>query len=106
MLFETRDPLLIIIAITVALVIHSAMYGPQASFVAEQFVTRVRYTGCSLAYTLAGAVGGGLAPLVFTTLYREFPGTLPLKAYIWATLAITIVSVLAARETAGRPLKD
>lgn len=105
-LFETREPLLIIIAITVALVIHSAMYGPQASFVAEQFVTRVRYTGCSLAYTLAGAVGGGLAPLVFTTLYREFPGTLPLKAYIWATLAITIVSVLAARETASRPLKD
>jgi MFS family permease len=105
-LFETRDPLLIIIAITVALVIHSAMYGPQASFVAEQFVTRVRYTGCSLAYTLAGAVGGGLAPLVFTTLYRELPGTLPLKAYIWATLAITIISVLAARETTNRPLKD
>jgi len=30
------------------------MYGPQAAFVAEQFTPRLRYTGSSLAYTLAG----------------------------------------------------
>lgn len=106
MLFETRDPTLIIVAIVVALILHSAMYGPQASFVAEQFVTRVRYSGCSLAYTLAGALGGGFAPLIFTTLHHEFSGTLAIKLYAWAMLAITLVCVVAAKETANRPLKS
>lgn len=106
MLFDTRDPVLIMLALVVALFLHSAMYGPQASFVAEQFRTPVRYSGSSLAYTLAGAVGGGVAPLVFATLQRQYDGTLPLKIYVWATLAVTIVSVFAARETANRPLKS
>ena len=106
LLFDSRDPVLITIALVVALILHSAMYGPQASFVAEQFKTRVRYSGSSLAYTLAGAVGGGVAPLVFATLHRQYDGTLPLKIYVWATLAITIVSVFAAKETANRPLKS
>ncbi|WP_274630939.1 MFS transporter [Arvimicrobium flavum] len=106
MLFDTRDPVLITLALVVALVLHSAMYGPQASFVAEQFKTRVRYSGSSLAYTLAGAVGGGVAPLIFATLQRQYGGTLPLKIYVWATLTVTIVSVLAARETADRPMKS
>ncbi|KQT52481.1 MULTISPECIES: MFS transporter [unclassified Aureimonas] len=104
-LFDSRDPVLITVALVVALVLHSAMYGPQASFVAEQFTARVRYSGSSLAYTLAGAVGGGIAPLVFATLHREYAGTLPLKIYVWATLAVTIVSVFAAKETNNRPLK-
>lgn len=104
-LFDSREPVLITLALVVALVLHSAMYGPQASFVAEQFTTRVRYSGSSLAYTLAGAVGGGIAPLVFATLHRQYDGTLPLKIYVWATLAITIISVFAAKETANRPLK-
>lgn len=106
MMFDTREPIMIIAATTIGLILHSVMYGPQASFVAEQFSTRVRYSGCSLAYTLAGAVGGGLAPLLFTTLHRQYEGLLPLKLYFWGTLVVTIVSVFAANETANRRLKD
>ena len=49
---------------------HAIMYGPQAAFIAEQFPTRVRYAGASLAYTFAGMFAGGIAPMVFTALYR------------------------------------
>lgn len=105
-MYDTREPAMIVLATTVGLILHSVMYGPQASFVAEQFSTRVRYSGCSLAYTLAGAIGGGLAPLVLTTLYRQYEGTLPLKVYLWGTLAITIMSVVFAKETAKRPLEE
>ena len=38
------------------LCIHAFMYGPQAAFIAEQFPTRVRYAGASLAYTLGRRV--------------------------------------------------
>jgi MFS family permease len=54
--------------VVVGLAIHSFMYGPQAAFVTEQFSPRLRYTGSSLAYTIAGVFGGAVAPLAFTYL--------------------------------------
>ena len=55
-------------AVVIGLLIHAAMYGPQAAFITEQFPTRVRYAGSSLAYTLAGIIGGGFAPLIITSV--------------------------------------
>jgi MFS family permease len=54
--------------VVVGLAVHAFMYGPQAAFISEQFTPRLRYTGSSLAYTLAGVIGGALAPLMFTVL--------------------------------------
>ena len=44
------------IGIPIGLFFHSLMYGPQAAFVVEQFSPRLRYTGASLAYTIAGVL--------------------------------------------------
>ncbi|VEA69843.1 Inner membrane metabolite transport protein yhjE [Serratia rubidaea] len=63
---------------------------PQAAFVTEQFPTRVRYAGSSLAYTLAGIVGGGFAPLIITSLYKSYDSTLAISAYVTLTLLITL----------------
>lgn len=52
-LLDSSQPVLICLAVVVGLLIHAAMYGPQAAFITEQFPTRVRYAGSSLAYTLA-----------------------------------------------------
>ena len=71
-LLDTRSPWLIGLAVAVGLTLHAALYGPQAAFIAEQFPARVRYAGSSLAYTLTGVVAGGIAPLVFTALYKAF----------------------------------
>src|SRR5207248_1844875 len=49
------------IAISVGLLGHAAMYGPQAAFFSELFGTHVRYTGASLGYQLASPFAGGLA---------------------------------------------
>ena len=57
-LLDTGSFVLIVLATVVALVLHAAMYGPQASFIAEMFPTRVRYTGASMGYQLAGILGG------------------------------------------------
>jgi MFS family permease len=104
-LLDTRSPALIVIAVIGGLVFHAAMYGPQAAFVTEQFPTRVRYAGSSLAYTLAGIVGGGFAPLIFASLFRVYHTSTAISVYVVAALCVTIVALLAARETANSPLE-
>jgi metabolite-proton symporter len=99
-LLETRQPALIVLAIVVALTVHAMMYGPQAAFIAEQFPTRVRYAGASLAYTLAGIVGGGIAPMVSTALLRSYGTTAAVSSYAALALFITCVILLVVRERA------
>ena len=50
---------MIVLATVVALVTHAAMYGPQAAFIAELFSTKLRYSGASMGYQIAGVLGGG-----------------------------------------------
>jgi len=98
-LLGTGNFLLITIAAVVALFFHAAMYGPQASFISEMFPTRVRYTGASMGYQLAGIVGGAVAPLISTALLDHYDSSLPVSLYVVAMLAVTIVCVLLAPET-------
>ena len=103
-MLDTREPVWIVLAFAGALVIHAIMYGPQAAFIAEQFPTRVRYSGSSLAYTLAGIVGGGIAPVVFAALFKAYGTTLAIGAYTGAALLITALALIVARERAGQAL--
>jgi MFS family permease len=96
----------IVMAVVVGYLIHALMFGPQAAFVAEQFPTRVRYAGSSLAYTLAGIVGGGFAPLAMASLLQVYRTTTGISLYIVGTLCVTLVALLLARETAKRPLEE
>ncbi|MFD7484655.1 MFS transporter [Streptomyces mirabilis] len=83
--------------VLVSLVIHCCLYGPQAAFIAEQFSPRLRYTGSSLAYTLAGIIGGAIAPLLFTTLLSAYGSWVPLALYIALASAVSLVGVLLGR---------
>jgi MFS family permease len=105
-LLDSRRPALIVIAVVIGLVIHGAMYGPQAAFVTEQFPTRVRYAGSSLAYTLAGIAGGGFAPLIIASLFRVYGTSTQVSLYVVAALCVTGVALLMARETATSPLEE
>ena len=99
-LLDTRQPLLITIAIVVALITHAMMYGPQAAFITEQFPTRVQFAGSSIGYTLAGIVGGGIAPAIFATLLREFKTPFSIAMYAAGALTITGIVLWFSRETA------
>ncbi|EIB96774.1 MULTISPECIES: MFS transporter [Pantoea] len=101
-LLDSAHPVLIVLAVIGGLLIHAMMYGPQAAFVTEQFPGHVRYAGSSLAYTLAGIVGGGFAPLIITTLFKEMGSTLWVSLYVSLALAITLFALWKARETAHR----
>lgn len=102
---DTGVEIFIVPAAVIGLVIHASMYGPQGSFITEQFATPVRYTGASLAYTFAGVVGG-FAPLLMAALYERLDTTLAVSCYIAVALGVTLSAILAAKETAKRPLQD
>jgi len=97
-LLDARTTILIVLAISGGLILHAAMYGPQAAYIAEQFPTRVRYAGCSLAYTLAGVFGGGIAPMMFATLLRAYGTTSAIVSYTMVALVITGCVLIFARR--------
>jgi metabolite-proton symporter len=93
------------IAVTVGLIIHSAMYGPQAAFFSELFGTRVRYSGASLGYQLASPLAGGLAPLIATALLDQSGGKpWPVAVYLIIMAVITLIAVWMAEETNKKAL--
>lgn len=92
---------LLTLGVVVALGIHSFMYGPQAAFIAEQFSPRLRYTGSSLAYTLAGVIGGAVAPLVFTALLDAYDSWIPLALYVAGTAVVTVTGLCLGRDGDG-----
>ncbi len=95
-LVDTGDPVFISAAAVGAMVSHGAMYGPQAALITELFPTRVRYSGASMGYQLAGVLGGALAPIVAVTLVGRFGSTVPVTLYVIGALAVSAVAVLAA----------
>ncbi len=105
-LLDTGSFALIVIAAVVALILHAAMYGPQASFIAEMFPTQVRYSGASMGYQLAGILGGALAPIIATALLGAYKSSIPVSLYVVIALAVTTVCVLVAPETAHADLAE
>jgi MFS family permease len=103
-LLDTGSFPLIVLAAVVALLLHAAMYGPQASFIAEMFPTQVRYSGASMGYQLAGVIGGALAPIIATALLSRYDTSLVVPLYAVVVLAVTILCVVMARETAKADL--
>jgi metabolite-proton symporter len=91
----------IVLALTIALVLHGTMYGPQAAFIAELFPTRIRYSGASIAYQLTSIVAGSLAPIVATAIYRAQGGAFWISVYVGAACLISGITALLARETKG-----
>ncbi|WP_110079398.1 MFS transporter [Actinokineospora spheciospongiae] len=105
-LLDSRSTPVIIAAATVGLVLHGAMYGPQAAFFSEQYPTRVRYTGLSIGGQLSSIAAGAVAPLIAVALFQEYGSTIPVSLYVVAMCAITTAAVFLAEETAGTSLHD
>jgi MFS family permease len=105
-LLDTGSFALVVLAAVVALIVHAAMYGPQASFIAEMFPTKVRYSGASMGYQLAGIVGGALAPIIATALLARYDTSVVVSVYVVLVLAVTALCVVLAPETSRLDLRD
>lgn len=90
---------LLVVGIALGLLFHSFMYGPQAAYIIEQFSPRLRYTGSSLAYTIAGVFGGAIAPLMFTVIYEETGSPYWIAGYLAVAAALTCVGLAIGRDS-------
>ncbi|WP_206606492.1 MFS transporter [Steroidobacter cummioxidans] len=93
-LIESGSPFAVTLAITVALIFVSMMYGPQAALFAELFPKDVRYSGASLGYQIGSVVGGGFAPIIATALFARYQSSGPIAIYLCAMCAVSLVSIL------------
>ena len=100
-MLASGDMAAIVAAIAIALVLHGAMYGPQAAFISELFPTRIRYSGVSIAYQLTSIVAGSLAPIIALALYQRTGSATPVAIYVAATCLVSGITALLARETKG-----
>ncbi len=73
-------------------------YGPLGTVLSELFPTPVRYTGSSLAFSLAGIFGASLAPAIALKLATKY-GLQYVGYYLTGSALLTIVGLLAIRET-------
>jgi MFS family permease len=99
-LVDTKSPLLIDLALFLAIGGIGIMYGPQAAFFSELFGANVRYSGASLGYQITAIFAGGLAPFVATALLAAFNNaSWPISLYIIGMALITFVCTYLAGET-------
>jgi MFS family permease len=97
---------LAVVAITVGLLFHGAMYGPQAAFFSELFGTKARYTGVSVGAQLASLVAGAPAPLIALAVLGSFdePNVVGVGLYLLACAVVTVIAVWSYGETRNRDL--
>jgi len=105
-MFDTLNPVLIVLAITVGLCFHALMYAGQPAIMAEMFPTRMRYSGVSLGYQVTSILAGSLAPIIAAALLQRFDSWVPVAIYIVVACSITVVAVLTLKETRGASLRD
>ncbi len=101
LLFNTGQVVWIVAALVVAFgLIHPMMEATLASFWAELFETRVRYSGLSFIYQFSGIFASGLTPLIATWLLAVGGGDPWLfGGYMVATAILSLVCVYALHET-------
>jgi MFS family permease len=105
-MFDTKNPFVIVAAISLGLFIHAFMYAPQPAIMSEMFPTRMRYSGVSLGYQVTSIVAGSLAPIIATALLSAYGSYVPVAVYLAIAAAVTLVAVISMRETKGSSLHE
>ncbi|MFL1380731.1 MULTISPECIES: MFS transporter [unclassified Nocardiopsis] len=96
LVLETGSVGLIFLALCVMRLAMAAVYGPIARVLAQMYPPQARYTSISIAYQVAGAIFGGLSPLVSTALYAATGSILPVAGLLMAMAVVSIICLANA----------
>lgn len=94
--------LLIFVYLSITLLLMGFVYGPLGAWLPGLFPPRVRYTGASMAFNVAGVLGGGLTPLVATGLAQSH-GLWAVGLYGSGAAALSLIALVAVRGASARP---
>lgn len=102
-LFGSGSTPLVVLSLALGLGLMGLCYGPLGAILSELFPTKVRYTGASLTFNLAGIFGASLAPYAATYLATNY-GLRFVGYYLSAAAAITLSALILLRETRDESL--
>ncbi|AXY59681.1 MFS transporter [Acinetobacter sp. WCHAc010052] len=93
-------------AMCVGLFFQGVTYSGQGAVLAEIFPTRMRYSGVSFCYQVAGILAGSIAPMIATMLWKEFGSTLPVIIYILSISVMSMIAIFLLKESKHKSLKE
>lgn len=105
-LLGTGNGVLITIGFSVAMIAFAGVFAPMGAFLPELFATRYRYTGASIGYNASSIVGGGIAPLLATSLVAAAGSSWPVSVLVAGLALVSGLSVWALHETRSADLTD
>lgn len=85
---------------------HACTYGIIASYLAELFEARVRYTGSAAAYQLGGLIWSAPAPFAAAALFAWTGHWSAIAAYILFACIVTLAAVWAGPETSKSQIDE
>jgi metabolite-proton symporter len=96
-LFSTGSLVITAAFLSLGMFLMGLTYGPIGTALAGIFPPAVRYTGASLAFTLAGILGASLTPYLATTLAHNY-GLAYVGYYLTVASAVTLLALLGAKK--------
>jgi metabolite-proton symporter len=97
-LFVGGSLMIVGLMLAIGMFLMGMTYGPLGTALSEIFPPAVRYTGSSLAFTLAGILGASLTPYLATTLAKSY-GLSAVGYYLAIAALITFAALAAARSS-------
>ncbi|UVO49311.1 MHS family MFS transporter [Sphingomonas sp. SUN019] len=87
---------IIFASLSFALLVMGFVYGPLGAWLPSLFPARVRYTGVSLAFNMAGIIGGGLTPVAAQALATR-GGLMLVGLYLAAMSTMSLIALFMLR---------
>jgi MFS family permease len=99
-LVATRETMLVTTAVVLAAgIIHPLMFATEGSYFPELFPTRIRFTGTSIGKQVGVVLGGGIAPLVATSLFAWTGTSVAITGYYVVLAVVALIALSFVRDT-------
>jgi len=95
-LLASGSPWRVFAFLSIGMILTGLTYGPCGTLLAEMFPAKVRYTGASLSFNLAGIFGASLAPYIAMKLAGTY-GLAAVGGYMCIAAIITLGALLTVQ---------
>ncbi len=95
-LVDTREPVLVFLAMLVMRLGIATMYGPIYTMFSEQFDTNVRFSGIAVGNAISGLIGAQI-PAVAALIMTGGQGSIPMSIFLFCASALAFINVAMMR---------
>ncbi|GAA1796737.1 MFS transporter [Agromyces neolithicus] len=97
-ILDTGNEALVFVAYSLMMLAFSANYGPIATFLAELFGAKVRYSGLSVSYMLSGLLGSAITPAITVALLTITGQSSSIAWYVGGAAVLSLVALVLLAE--------